>query len=575
MVEKLSQEAGIHPFLAWLLLNRNLQTVAETEKFLSPQFEHLYSGMDLEFFTRAAQMLLLAIKAGKRIGVHGDYDVDGITATALLIDFLTGIGQSPEYFLPHRIDDGYGLREIGIQELKAKGVNFLIAVDCGISDFDGIKLAKDLGWQVLIIDHHRPSENLPPADLIIDPHLQESPSGLEILCSAGLVFFLLMMFRRLLRDQGFFQASVNSLRAESQEPKPAEPKIPEPNLLRLLDLVALGTVADVAPALGLNRILLNFGIKEIERSSRFGLRLLKKRAGIEGKKLGYGQVAFALAPRLNASGRINEADLGLELLLCKDPGRANELADELERRNQLRQKIEERILNEALDQINSWPDFKNKKSLVVAGADWHPGVIGIVAQRLREKFYRPAVVISFHQGMGKGSGRSINGFDLYLGLTRCQEYLQEFGGHKLACGLSLKESDLAGFRAALEKVVEDTVSGDDLEEVLICDAELPLYQITPGLVDELDKLRPFGPGNPEPVFVARSVFLMDVHIKKEKHLWLLVREKDQTYQAWFFRTKIDDLAPGELIDLAYTIDRSIWQGESRTRLIVKDLKRIS
>ena len=556
-VARLSREAGIKPFLAWLLLNRNIQTAAETKKFLDPQYDQLFEGMDLEIFLQAAKMLAGAIQSGKRIGVHGDYDVDGITATGLLVEFFKAIGVESNYFLPHRINDGYGLRETGIRALQGKGVDFLIAVDCGISDFNGIKLAKDLGWQVMIVDHHRPSEKIPPADLIIDPHLGKSGSGLEVLCSAGLVFFLLLMLRRVLREQGFF------------------PKVPEPNLRRFLDLVALGTVADVAPALGLNRVLLNFGIKEIDQSNRFGLRLLKKRAGIGEKKIGYGQVAFQLTPRLNASGRINEADLGLELLLCQDPKRANELADELVKRNQLRQRIEDQILISALEQIQSWPEHLEKKSLVVAGEDWHPGVIGIVAQRLRERFSRPAIVIGFHRGVGRGSGRSVNGFDLFLGLTSCKEYLQEFGGHKMACGLSLKESDLAGFRQAFEKVVADTVTDQDLEEFLVCDAELPLDRISPELADEIDKLRPFGPGNPEPVFVAKSVFLMDVHIKKEKHLWLLVREKDQSYQAWFFRNKIDDLAPGEFLDLAYTIDRSVWQGQSRTRLIVRDLKRLS
>jgi single-stranded-DNA-specific exonuclease len=556
-VEKLSKEAGISPLLAWLLLNRDIATADRVKKFLDPQYEHLFEGMDLEIFSKGASLLKRALAEGKRIGIYGDYDVDGITATALLIEFLSKIGAQPEYFLPHRIDDGYGLRETGIKELKSKGVDFLIAVDCGISDFSAVKLAKELGLTVMIVDHHRPSEALPCADLIIDPHLSKNPSGLEQLCSAGLVFFLLMMLRRLLRDKGFFQ------------------QIAEPNLRRFLDMVALGTVADVAPALGLNRILLNFGIKEIEQTSRFGLRVLKKRAGIDDKELGYGSVAFALAPSLNAAGRINEADLGLELLLTQDPKRANELADELERRNQQRQRIEEQILKDALEQINSFPDKGKRKSLVVAGEGWHPGVIGIVAQRLREQFFRPAIVISFHQGIGKGSGRSINGFDLYSGLSECQAHLLEFGGHRLACGLSLKESELEAFREAFEKVVCERVSDEALEEVLVCDAELPLYQITPELISEIEKLKPYGPGNYEPILVARSVMVLDVHIVKDKHLWLLVRERESSYRAWMFRSWIQDLAPGSLVDLAYSIERLVYKGESRTRLLVKDLKRVS
>ena len=556
-IERLRAEAGISPLLAWLLINRKIETAAEAQKFLSPQYAHLFENMDLQQFAQAATMILDAVAAGKKIGVHGDYDVDGITATALLIDFFSALGVKLEYFLPHRIDDGYGLRETGIKALEQKGVNFLIAVDCGISDHDAIKRAKDRGWQVLIVDHHRPSEELPPADLIIDPHLKDDGSGLELLCSAGLVFFLLLLLRRGFRDRGLFKDK------------------PEPNLRRSLDLVALGTVADVAPALGLNRILLNYGIKEIAESGRFGLRVLKKRAGVKDDEVGYGQVAFRLAPRLNAAGRINEADLGLELLLCSDPKRANELADELEKRNQLRQRIEVQILNEAQAQVEALPGFAQKKSVVVAGVDWHPGVIGIVAQRLREQFYRPAIAISLHNGVGKGSGRSSAGFDLYSGLTRCSGHLLEFGGHALACGLSLKESELDNFRSAFEKVVAEGSSAEMFEPVLNCDAELPLFKITPDLIDELGKLKPFGPGNPEPLLVARSVTVVDCQVRKERHLWLLLRERDSSMEAWSFWTRFEPLKPGQLIDLAYNIDRSSYQGKVRTRLIIKDLKKLS
>jgi single-stranded-DNA-specific exonuclease len=342
-----------------------------------------------------------------------------------------------------------------------------------------------------------------------------------------------------------------------------------------LDLVALGTIADVAPVSGLNRILLSYGLKEIEQTARFGLRLLKKRANCDNREISYGSVAFFLAPRLNAAGRIDEADPGFDLLLEKDPKRANQLADELERRNSLRQRIEEKIIAEAIGQIESLPDFKDRKSIVVAGKEWHPGVIGIVAQRLREKYFRPAFVISLDEGVGRGSGRSVNGLDLYQSLLRCRDLLTEFGGHRLACGLTLEESKLESFRNTFESAVRELASEDAFEPVLVCDAELPLFSISNQVIDDIEKLKPFGPGNSEPILVAKSVTVLDCQPRKERHLWFLLRERETTFQAMYFRAGIDPLKPGSLIDLAYAIERKVWRNEPQITLNIKDLKKLN
>jgi len=556
-VERLSKEAGVSSFLAWLLLNRSIENAQEAKKFLNPQVEDFLSGLDLQIFAAAGLMIMEAVTSGRKIAIHGDYDVDGITATALLVDFFEAIKLKTEYYLPHRQEDGYGLSKAGVEELAGRGANFLIAVDCGITDHEAVKTARELGMKVLVIDHHRAPAQLPEADLILDPQLMDDIPYFKDLCSAGLVFFVLLILRRMLRDAGYFE------------------KVKEPNLKRSLDLVALGTVADVAPVSGINRILLSAGIKEIQQTGRFGLRLLKKRAGVDEKDLSYGQIAFFIAPRLNAAGRIDEADPGLELLLEKEPRRANQLADELERRNQLRQRIEEEIIKQAMAQIESRPDFAQKKSIVVSGQDWHPGVIGIVAQRLRERYTRPALVISFTKGMGRGSGRSVSGLDLYECLKLCSERLVEFGGHKMACGLSVKEGELAKFSEAFEQAVTRLASEDAFEEFLQCDAEVPLYMISSAMIDEIEKLRPFGPGNPEPVLVARSVLVLNSQLKKEKHLWLLLREREASFQAMFFRAGIEPLKTGELVDLAYSLERKVWKEELQIRLIIRDLKRIT
>jgi len=559
-IEELSRSAGISRLLAWLLLNRGITTAEQARKFLNPKLEDMLAEIDAPAggaqFAAAASLLAQAVSSKKKFGIHGDYDVDGITATALVKDFFNALGLPIFHYLPHRLEDGYGLSESGVQELAEKGVNFLIAVDCGISDRDAVQKAKDLGMQVLVIDHHRPPREIPPADLIIDPHLNDADSSLKDLCSAGLVFFLLLVLRRLLREQGFFQ------------------KTPEPNLKRSLDLVALGTVADVSPATGLNRVLLTHGLKEVAETSRFGLRVLKKRAGCDEREIGYGQVAFLLAPRLNAAGRIDEPDPGFELLVTSDAKQANQLADELEKRNSLRQQLEEKIMEVAVRQVESAPDFQKRKSIVAFGKDWHPGVLGIVAQRLREKYFRPALAISLSESMGRGSGRSVNGLDLYQALFRCREFLVEFGGHRLAAGLSLKQENLELFRQAFEKAVQELAEKDAFEQVLVCDAELPLFMVSSELADELDKLKPFGPQNYEPLLWAKSVLVLDCQLKKEKHLWLLLRERETTLQAMFFRAGIEPLKPGSLIDLAYTIERRTWNNKTELRLLIRDLKQL-
>ena len=554
-IARLSQRAGISKFLAWILLNRGITTAQEAKKFLSFALEDLIDDSGLEDFAPFADLLAEAILVEEKIGIYGDYDVDGITATSLLLDFLTQLGLSPEYYLPHRLEDGYGLSISGVEELAKKGIKLLVAVDCGIKDFSAVQRAKELGLKVLIIDHHQPAHTSPPADLVLDPHLGNFPEQFKILCSAGLVFFLLLKLRQLLREKGYFKT--NS----------------EPNLKKLLDLVALGTVADVAPAYGLNRILLAYGFKELENTSRFGLRLLKKQADLEGE-ISYGDVAFRLAPRLNSAGRIDEPDPSLEILLCTDPRRANQLAQELERRNQLRQRIEEQILNQAIEQIESWQDLSSRKSLVVWGEGWHPGVVGIVAQRLRERYFRPAVVLCVEGELSRGSARGIEGLDLYASLVKCQDYLLEYGGHKLACGLSLHRNQLEHFREAFEKAVSELASSEAFQPTLFCDAELPLDQISPQLLKELDQLRPFGPGNPTPVLVARAVKVVDVEWRKEKHLRMVVQENRTSLPGWYFRAPGElKLKPGEVVDLVYQLDYSSEQG--RLRLLVQDLKKLS
>ena len=415
LAEQLSRTLDVHPLVAQLLTQRDVKTEEEGLRFLTPALSDLHDpglmkGMDL-----AVDRLVHAVKSGERVCIYGDYDVDGVTSVSLLALFLREFGLVTDYYIPSRLRDGYGLNEKAIAEIAAKGTGLLTTVDCGISDLDQIQQANDAGMDVIIIDHHQVPEQLPPAVAILDPHQPGCTFPAKDLAAVGVTFNLVMALRARLRELGQFRHRE------------------EPNLREYLDLVALGTVADIVPLLDENRIITHFGLAELTAGRRPGGAALKEMAGMRSSEVAVGQVAFRLAPRINAVGRMGEASSAVELLTTNSYSSALTMARELEKANDERKMIEHRILKQAQDEAKKAVDHGDS-ALVLASEEWHPGVIGIVASKLVDKYARPVVMIALDGSAGRGSARGTEQIHLYQALLACADVLKGFGGHRAAAG---------------------------------------------------------------------------------------------------------------------------------------------
>jgi len=475
--------------------------------------------------------------------------VDGITASALLVENLRSFGAIVDYYIPLRLVDGYGLSGEALQRAADSGAKVAVSVDCGVSAHDEARLAKELGLDLIITDHHQPPDHLPEALAVINPHRSDCTFPYKGLAGVGVAFMLLVALRSRLRQQGWFDAR------------------PEPDLRRSLDLVALGTIADIAPLTGLNRILVTAGLAVLNQGQRPGIAALREVADV--KEVNCGSVGFRLAPRLNAAGRLQDAAQGVALLLESLPDKALESARHLDDCNRERQAIEQQTLEQALEQLTETYD-PSQRSIVLADSEWHSGVIGIVASRLVERFYRPTVLIAVDNGIGKGSARSIRGFHLYRALYDCQQQLSGFGGHEYAAGLSIPAEHIETFAADFEAVAEKALRDDQLQPRHLFDQEVLLEELTLEIVTELNLLAPFGMGNPQPLLVARNLRAQQVQILGEKHLRFTARQGgySQPCIAFGMAARIDELA-GEF-DLLFTPDINEWRGRNSIQLKVKD-----
>ena len=465
--------------LAAILVQRGLAAPERARAFLRPDLERLSDPLAWADMPLAVELITAAVRGGTPILIHGDYDVDGQCAAALLTRVLASVGGRVHAFVPHRLRDGYDFGEAGLREAQRARAGLIITCDCGITAGEAVRAARAAGIDVIVTDHHLPGDTLPPASAVLDPRRADCPSTDKDLCGTGVAFKLA-------------QALVPALGLS--------PHLP----LHFLDFVALATVADVVPLTGENRILVRHGLKMLAASRWIGLRALVEAAGLSGRPIRSGHVGFILAPRLNAAGRIGDANDGLRLLLSEDPQEAAAIARDLETLNARRQALDQRILDEAVEVAERVlrPD---DRALVLAGDGWHAGVIGIVASRLVERYGRPTFLVGWDEGgeMGRGSGRSIAGFDLHAALHRVGQHLEKYGGHTMAAGLTIRRDRYEAFRVAFLQVAGELLSPDDLVPAQRVDLELPL-----GLVsDELEKLirhlEPCGPGNPAPVFGVR------------------------------------------------------------------------
>ncbi|HSE84233.1 MAG TPA: single-stranded-DNA-specific exonuclease RecJ [Thermodesulfobacteriota bacterium] len=547
--DKIIKTLGISSITAQVLINRGVKSETEAELFLKSTLFDLPSPYLLKGMDKAVDRVKTAIENKEKIAVYGDYDVDGVTATALFFTFLKNLGAGITYYNPDRLKEGYGVNFEAIKKLKNEDVSLIISGDCGITAWKEVEEAKKLNVDFIVTDHHKPPEKLPEAVSVLNPlQLGCLYPGKEI-TGVGVIFNLVIALRRALRDSGFF-------------------KNKEPNLGDYLDLVALGTVADCAQLTNVNRIFVREGMARMLKPKRIGMRALKEVSGIRDVVNCF-DIGFKLGPRVNASGRLNSAGIAVELLICEDLTKARELANILNQENSRRQSIEEGILQDAIAQVESNPEFLASNSLVLASPDWHPGVIGIVASRIVERYGKPAILIATGEGgIGKGSGRSVEGVNIYAALSECQELFEQFGGHELAAGISIKEENIDEFRRRFNKAVE-RFDGDLMPKLRI-DRVIDLAEISESLVSELDLIAPFGIGNSEPVFLAKSVDVVAKRFYKDKHLSLRLRSGDKVFDAMWFNLREPVEVPDQ-IDVVFTPEFNTWNGKKEIRLRIRDI----
>jgi len=551
-IAELARSCTIPPLLAGLLLNRGIRDAEEARRFLNPNLSDLHDPYLLEDMESAVQRLLTALAERQKICIYGDYDADGLTSVAVLSGFLLQLGADCFYHIPHRIEEGYGLSAEGIRAAAGRGARVIVTADCGISAFEEAELCAELGIDLIITDHHTPSSEIPRALAVINPLRNVDRFPCKALAGVGVVFNLVVALRMRLRENGLFLA------------------IPEPNLRECLDLVALGTVADIVPLVDENRILVSYGLRELTSGSRVGIRELKKVSGIPGE-VDCAAVGFRLAPRLNAAGRLDDAALGAELLLTADGRKAASLAGMLDASNEERQSLEREMLDDAVRMVEDDPLMAERRSIVLASDAWHPGVIGIVASRMVERYHRPTILISLQGGNGKGSGRSIPGLHLHEALKECSAHLLRFGGHKYAAGLSIDESLLGEFSDRFEDIASGLLSPLDLVPEIRIDAELGANDANLETVALLESLGPFGVGNPRPVFSMRRLQVLQTTFMKERHVRMRLGAGGSVFEAIGFGLA-GRVPAADHVDIAFSLDCNQWNGRRSLRLMLKDMR---
>jgi single-stranded-DNA-specific exonuclease len=535
-VQALAAALHLPPALAGLLVQRGHGTEEAARHFLRPALANLSDPHALAGMAEAVDAIAGTVQAGGRILVHGDYDVDGQCASALLTRALREAGADVLPFLPHRLRDGYDFGAAGLEAARAAGASLIITCDCGITASETVAAARSAGIGVVVTDHHLPGAELPPALAVIDPQRQDDTSGAQSLCGTGIAFKLV-------------QALVPALSLPVNLP------------FHLLDLVALATVADVVPLQGENRILVKHGLKLLCDSRWPGVRALIDATGLTGKEVRARHVGFVLGPRLNAAGRVGDATDGLKLLLTDDPAEATALAQRLEGLNLERQALDQRILDEALEQVERTANLEQDAGFVLVGDGWHPGVVGIVASRVVERYGRPTFLIAFDGEIGKGSGRSISRFNLHTALLSCGDLLERFGGHHMAAGLTIRRGQLEAFRERFGGVARQSLNPDDLGPEQRVDLEVGLHEVTRELERLCRHLEPCGQGNPSPVFGVRGVRFLNRSIVGNGHLKGVL--DDGTSRLWAIGFQWADRVPwldDGLVDVAFRIECDEWNG---------------
>ena len=548
-VKTLSNELNISPILSSMLVNRDVKTFDEAKTFFRPNFEMLHDPFFMKDMSLAVERIQKAIKKNESIMIFGDYDVDGTSSVALLSLYLESLGLIVTKYLPDRKKEGYGISIKAIEHAFNKKQKLIIALDCGIKAHKQIEYAKEKGIEFIICDHHNPDKNLPKALAILNPKRKDCMYPYKELCGCGVGFKLI---------QGI----------ETKQSK-------DNQIINYLDLVALAIAADVVPLTGENRVLAFIGLQIINSNPRPGIHsLLKKNIK---KEYTISDLMYYVGPRINAAGRIKHASLALELLTCNEINSAEKLALEIEELNTLRRDIEKDITSQAIEQADNSSEKSN--SIVVFNSDWNKGVIGIVASRLVDNYYKPSVVFcESSKGVLTASARSIKGLDLYLVINQCKDYIDQFGGHKYAAGLTIKKENLEGFKKRFEDIVSQTIDKHIFEQELLIESKISLSEITPKFFRILKQFEPFGPGNKSPLFLSENLRIkgkpFELGKGKEHIKFNLTQDNKTSYSSigFWFSNKFNNLENKENFSAVYNIDENNWKDISNIQLKLKDLK---
>lgn len=550
--DEMASSLGLPPATAATLANRGVITCEQARGFLYGGMEALGDPFSMAGMSEAVALVRGALDDGHPIRIYGDYDVDGVSGTALLVRALSALGGRVDYYLPHRVREGYGLNQAAAERAAADGIRLLITCDCGVGATEEIAWARQAGMSVIVVDHHRPPAVLPEADAILNPGRDGCQYPFCELAAVGVAYQLVAALARTLG-------------------------IVETAPYRFLDLVALGTVADVVPLLGENRILLREGLRRLRQTRKVGLRSLMEVAGIAPSRLGSHQIAFALGPRLNAAGRIEHAEAAARLLLTADQAEADRLAADLDRYNLERQDEESRTLEQAEAMVAESVDLDRDRVIVLAREGWHVGVVGIVASRLVDRYHRPAVLVALEGGVGRGSGRSIPGFHLWDALHGAREHLLQFGGHAMAAGVSVSEDQVVGLRAALNEYARERITPEQMVPTIVFDAWVQPSELTAEVVSGLNMLAPFGAGNPLPVLASRDLTLLGIDAMgaNDDHARLQLEESargSRTEAVWFESAGlVGRLSVGQTVDVCFVPEIDEWRGGASVRLKVRDV----
>ncbi len=546
---ELSKKINISPEISQILNNRGINDEKDAEIFMNPSLDYLRNPFLMKDMKKATERIKKAIENKERIYIYGDYDVDGVSSTSILYIYFKSIDYPVKYYIPNRLEEGYGINEDAIRKISNDGCDLIITVDCGITSVNEVGLANELGIDVIITDHHECQSDVPDAYAIVNPKQDDCNYPFDMLCGCGVAFKMIQA----LTDEEEFKTS----------------------MFDYLEVVTLATICDIVPLIDENRIIVKNGLKLMKEGKNLGLRELIKVCGIETSKIGSSHIGYSVGPRINASGRLGHSYLGVQLFTTDLEDEAKEIANILEAKNIERQMIESKMYKEAEDVISSSENYKDDKVLVVAKEGWQHGIIGIVASKLTEKYYKPTILLTLEDGEATGSARSIKGFSIFDALVSCKDLMNKFGGHEQAAGLALNAENIEELRKRVNKIADYNLNKDDLIENIKVEYELEEESATLDLVDNLHKLEPFGLSNPSPRFIMRDLLLTNIYkMGKNKQHLKLICENEKSYECVGFNMAYlaENFQEGDKIDVLFQVDENNFNNDRKVQFLLKDIR---